>query len=93
MAYERSCVEQMAIMTVCSAAALTSRIMLTPLFAGMDIQGGRDAVKKMREAGNTQGKVIEIPHAGHHLYLDNPKRTNAMLREEILAAGRSSGSV
>lgn len=49
-------------------------------------------MKKMKEAGNNQGKVVEIPHAGHHLYLDNPKRTNAMLREEILAAGRASAS-
>ncbi|GHJ88703.1 hypothetical protein NliqN6_5105 [Naganishia liquefaciens] len=56
----------------------------------MDIQGGHDAVKKMKEAGNNQGKVVEIPHAGHHLYLDNPKRTNAMLRAEILAAGKST---
>jgi hypothetical protein len=30
----------------------------------MDIQGGRDAVKKMKEAGNNQGKVVEIPYAG-----------------------------
>jgi hypothetical protein len=30
----------------------------------MDIQGGRDAVKRMKEAGNDQGKVVEVPHAG-----------------------------
>jgi pimeloyl-ACP methyl ester carboxylesterase len=81
----------MAIM-IASIPSLSSLIHADSLPAGMDIQGGRDAVKKMKEAGNNQGRVVEIPHAGHHLYLDNPKRTNAMLREEILAAGRSSVS-
>ena len=33
-------------------------------FLGMDIKGGHEAVKKMKEAGNNQGKVVEIPHAG-----------------------------
>ncbi|KAJ9097703.1 hypothetical protein QFC21_004741 [Naganishia friedmannii] len=66
-----------------------AKLKIPVLFSWMDIQGGRDAVKKMKEAGNDQGKVVEIPYAGHHLYLDNPKKTNAMLREEILAAGKS----
>lgn len=35
----------------------------------MDIQGGRDAVKKMKEAGNDQGKVVEVPHAGVRISL------------------------
>lgn len=33
-------------------------------FPGMDIKGGHEAVKKMKEAVNDQGKVVEIPHAG-----------------------------
>lgn len=54
----------------------------------MDIQGGHDAIRAMRAAGNHKGKVVQIDHAGHHLYLDNAPRTNAMLRSEILAAAR-----
>lgn len=32
----------------------------------MDPDGGAEAVENMRQAGNGQGKMYIIPHAGHH---------------------------
>jgi len=50
---------------------------------GMDIQGGRDSLKILEKAGNTGSSVHSVPNAGHHVYLDNPERTNAIIEEAI----------
>ncbi len=32
----------------------------------MDPEGGADSVENLRQAGNGQGKMYIVPHAGHH---------------------------
>lgn len=32
----------------------------------MDPDGGSEAVENLRQAGNGQGKMYIVPHAGHH---------------------------
>lgn len=32
----------------------------------MDPDGGTEAVERLRQAGNGDGKMYIIPHAGHH---------------------------
>ncbi|THH33833.1 hypothetical protein EUX98_g357 [Antrodiella citrinella] len=49
----------------------------------MDPEGGSQSVENMRQAGNGQGRMYIVPHAGHHLYLDNPKATNDLLIKEL----------
>jgi len=49
----------------------------------MDPEGGTESVERLRQAGNGQGKMYIVPHAGHHLYLDNPKATNDLLIKEL----------
>ncbi|KIY67368.1 alpha/beta-hydrolase [Cylindrobasidium torrendii FP15055 ss-10] len=49
----------------------------------MDPEGGRDAVEKMREAGNGEGRMYVVGNAGHHLYIDNPKLVNDLLVKEL----------
>ncbi|GBE79399.1 alpha/beta-hydrolase [Sparassis latifolia] len=49
----------------------------------MDPEGGTEAVENLRQAGNGQGKMYIVPHAGHHVYLDNPKAVNDLLVKEL----------
>ncbi|KDQ29087.1 hypothetical protein PLEOSDRAFT_1063846 [Pleurotus ostreatus PC15] len=49
----------------------------------MDPQGGVQSVENLRQAGNGQGKMYVISHAGHHVYLDNPKAVNDLLVKEL----------
>ncbi|KAI0796471.1 alpha/beta-hydrolase [Abortiporus biennis] len=49
----------------------------------MDPEGGAASVENLRQAGNGQGRMYIVPHAGHHLYLDNPKATNDLLIKEL----------
>ncbi|KAH9843993.1 alpha/beta-hydrolase [Rhodofomes roseus] len=49
----------------------------------MDPEGGSEAVERLRQAGNGDGKMYIIPHAGHHVYLDNPKAVNDLLVKEL----------
>ncbi|PCH41364.1 alpha/beta-hydrolase [Wolfiporia cocos MD-104 SS10] len=49
----------------------------------MDPDGGTQAVENLRQAGNGDGKMYIIPHAGHHVYLDNPKAVNDLLIKEL----------
>jgi len=49
----------------------------------MDPKGGVDSVHNLREAGNTRCKTVIIPHAGHHVYLDNPDAVNELLIKEL----------
>ena len=32
----------------------------------MDPEGGSESVENMRQAGNGQGRMYIVPHAGHH---------------------------
>ncbi|KAN0097651.1 Alpha/Beta hydrolase fold [Tylopilus felleus] len=49
----------------------------------MDPVGGLQALHNLRQAGNENGRMLVIPNAGHHLYLDNPTATNDLLVEEL----------
>ncbi|KAL0949913.1 hypothetical protein HGRIS_009941 [Hohenbuehelia grisea] len=49
----------------------------------MDPKGGEESVEKLRQAGNGQGKMYLASHAGHHVYLDNPKAVNDLLVKEL----------
>ncbi|KZT12915.1 alpha/beta-hydrolase [Laetiporus sulphureus 93-53] len=49
----------------------------------MDPEGGAQAVENLRQAGNGDGKMYIVPHAGHHVYLDNPKAVNDLLVKEL----------
>ncbi|KAK7695607.1 hypothetical protein QCA50_000243 [Cerrena zonata] len=49
----------------------------------MDPEGGTASVENLRQAGNGQGRMYIVPHAGHHVYLDNPKATNDLLIKEL----------
>ncbi|KAH9938464.1 alpha/beta-hydrolase [Fomitopsis serialis] len=49
----------------------------------MDPEGGSEAIERLRQAGNGDGKMYIIPHAGHHVYLDNPKAVNDLLVKEL----------
>ena len=51
----------------------------------MDVEGGKASAEVMKKAGNDKTKVHVIPNAGHHLYLDNPERSNQILDEAIKA--------
>lgn len=46
----------------------------------MDADAGREFVKKLKTyCGNERGACYVVPHAGHHVYLDNPVSTNRLL--------------
>ncbi|GJN80719.1 hypothetical protein PLIIFM63780_004249 [Purpureocillium lilacinum] len=64
----------------------------------MDVAGGLAAAEKLKEARakalsnasaeekraeNGSARVVVVPKAGHHLYLDNPDDFNRILREEV----------
>ncbi|ROT40728.1 abhydrolase domain-containing protein [Sodiomyces alkalinus F11] len=64
----------------------------------MDVAGGFAAQERLKEARrkallensdeekrreNGSAKVVIVPKAGHHLYLDNPEAFNEMLRKEM----------
>ena len=49
----------------------------------MDLRGGKESVAKLRASGNNLSKTVVIPHAGHHLYLDNPDEVNDLLVSEL----------
>ncbi|KAI1788983.1 alpha/beta-hydrolase [Ganoderma leucocontextum] len=49
----------------------------------MDPEGGKESVERLRQAGNGFGRMYMIPHAGHHVYLDNPKAMNDLLVKEL----------
>lgn len=51
----------------------------------MDVEGGKASAELMKKAGNDNTKVHVVPDAGHHLYLDNPERSNQLLDEAIKA--------
>jgi len=54
----------------------------------MDPQGGKSALENLKQAGNSQGRMYIVKHAGHHLYLDNSSAVNKMLIEELNRTAR-----
>jgi cardiolipin-specific phospholipase len=54
----------------------------------MDPEGGSQSVENLRQAGNGKGKMFIIPHAGHHVYLDNAAAVNKVLRQELDSSGK-----
>lgn len=52
----------------------------------MDVEGGRAAKKVLAQNGNEDVDVHVVSEAGHHLYLDNPKESNAIIDAAIRAA-------
>jgi cardiolipin-specific phospholipase len=53
----------------------------------MDVDGGHASVKALQKAGNDHASVHVVAGAGHHVYLDNPEATNAILTDAIKAVG------
>ncbi|TFY73007.1 hypothetical protein EWM64_g11005, partial [Hericium alpestre] len=49
----------------------------------MDPEGGVQSIDNMRAAGNDKGRMYVVPHAGHHVYLDNAKAVNKLLMKEL----------
>ncbi|KAL7408869.1 Alpha/Beta hydrolase protein [Mrakia frigida] len=49
----------------------------------MDEEGGREAVKAMKKAGNRKGSVFVCPEAGHHLYMDNADVVNKLFWDRL----------
>ncbi|OBZ76269.1 putative cardiolipin-specific deacylase, mitochondrial [Grifola frondosa] len=49
----------------------------------MDPDGGAESVESLRQSGNGHGRMYIVPHAGHHVYLDNPKAVNDLLVKEL----------
>ncbi|KAI0068979.1 alpha/beta-hydrolase [Artomyces pyxidatus] len=49
----------------------------------MDPEGGVTSIDNLRAAGNNDGRMYVIPHAGHHVYLDNAKAVNKLLLKEL----------
>lgn len=47
----------------------------------MDYRGGLEACKRMKAAGNHNVETIIVENAGHHVYLDNPRKMNDLLLE------------
>lgn len=45
----------------------------------MDSKAGSEAVRKLMHAGNMGGTCFVVPHAGHHVYLDNPRAFDRLL--------------
>jgi len=49
----------------------------------MDPEGGYKAVQNLHRAGNKDSRVVIVPNAGHHVYLDNPKAINELMAREL----------
>lgn len=50
----------------------------------MDSSGGHEASRLINSAhADSRSSVTNVPDSGHHLYLDNPRRFNAMLTLEM----------
>jgi cardiolipin-specific phospholipase len=49
----------------------------------MDPEGGEASIKEMRKAGNNNGRIYLVPHAGHHVYLDNPEVVDKLIVKEL----------
>ncbi|KIM25864.1 hypothetical protein M408DRAFT_17108 [Serendipita vermifera MAFF 305830] len=52
----------------------------------MDPEGGVRSVERLKEAGNRSSRMVIIPGAGHHVYLDNPDSVNRLLVNEMDSA-------
>jgi len=56
----------------------------------MDPEGGVRSVRRLKESGNTGSRMVIVPGAGHHVYLDNPDVVNKLLVKEMDASLRAS---
>lgn len=56
----------------------------------MDPEGGVRSVQRLKEVGNTSSRMVIVPGAGHHVYLDNPEVVDKLLVKEMDAATRDS---
>lgn len=45
----------------------------------MDVRGGKEAVKRLRQRGNVKTNCFVVPNSGHHIYLDNPTPYNSLI--------------
>lgn len=46
----------------------------------MDATAGYQVVKKLRTLGNDQGRALVLAHCGHHVYLDNPRGFDRLVK-------------
>lgn len=49
----------------------------------MDPEGGRICSDIINQGGSFSSDVRIVPHAGHHIYLDNPRAFNRMVLDEM----------
>lgn len=56
----------------------------------MDPEGGVRSVQRLKEAGNMASRMVIVPGAGHHVYLDNPDVVNKLLIKDLDSATRDS---
>jgi len=49
----------------------------------MDPVGGEESIRKLKKAGNPNGKMYIVEGAGHHVYLDNKEAVNGLLVHEL----------
>lgn len=55
----------------------------------MDVNGGRELVKRLAAVGNNKASCFVVPNAGHHTYLDNPKAMDRLLLK--ILSGKADG--
>lgn len=59
----------------------------------MDVEAGRDVVRRLREWGNTGGgRTFVVPHAGHNVHIDNPRALDRLLGRILDAKADASGA-
>ncbi|CAO1614858.1 unnamed protein product [Parajaminaea phylloscopi] len=62
--------------------ALPSRLPISFIYGDvdwMDPKAGKDAVRRLKDSGNSLGTCFVVPHSGHHVYLDNPRAFDRLL--------------
>ncbi|WFD42361.1 hypothetical protein MPSI1_001003 [Malassezia psittaci] len=45
----------------------------------MDVNGGINSKRLLKQAGNNDSRVLVVPNAGHHVYLDNAPEFNKLM--------------
>lgn len=78
---------------LCDPSSPTARLPISFIYGEhdwMDAKSGYDVVKKLRALGNDQGRAMVVSHAGHHVYLDNPRAFDRLLAR--ILDGRENSS-